>query len=336
MPTSYAIIMVRAAGEQGVDLLEGMALTPQTLEAAEFMSLVDYVELLSRYTAMQDDPEWGFRFGEQLSMTAHGPLGFGAVSAPTVHDGLLFMVRYLPTRASYASARVDEHANALTITIRHDTNMDRFRVRACETLAVVFQSYIETAGASADPMIWRFPYSPPAHHEAYGRWLRGGCYFEEDEFTFEVPRSVSMVPSAFSNEAAYRSTMSQCEALLAELSGDSFETRVRSILTNAIECRALETVPVTDIPTADSLADQLDISRRTLIRRLNDSGTTFQAIRDAVIKAQIEKLVADSDLSLGDIAARLGYSEAANFTRACHRMFGKSPSALRQGINQKR
>lgn len=336
MPTSYAIVMVRAAREQGVDLLDGTAMTAEALESREFMPLGDYVELLSRYTALQDDREWGFRFGAQLSMTAHGPLGFGAVSAPTVRDGLQFLARYLPTRASYATARVEEHTNALTIAIRHDADMEQFRVRACETLAVIFQTYIETVGASAEPITWRFPYPAPAHVEAYGRWLRGGCYFDRDEFALDVPRSVSMVPSAFSNEAAYRSTLSQCEALLAELTGDSFEARVRSILTNAIECRVLETVPVTEIPTTTSLADQLDMSRRTLMRRLNDCGTTFQAIRDEILKAQIEKLVANPDLSLGDIAGRLGYSEPANFTRACMRLFGKSPSMLRKEYDARR
>jgi len=249
-------------------------------------------------------------------------------------DGLLFLARYMPTRASYATATVDERARGLTITIRHSEDMARFRVRACETLAVIFQSYIETAGAAAEPIVWRFPYPAPRHREAYGQWLRGGCYFGSDDFAVDVPRSVTMVPSAFSNETAYRATMSQCEALLDEMTNESLEARVRRILANAIECRVMEAVPVTPVPSADSLADQLDMSRRTLIRRLKQSGTTCQSIRDDVLKSQIRKLVADPSLSFGDIAGRLGYSEAANFTRACTRLFGRSPSSLRAEIGR--
>jgi len=330
MPTSYAIVMVRAARELGFDLLDGLSLTLAALEASEFMAMDDYLVLLDRFTQCQKAPDWGFRFGERLTMSAHGPLGFGAVSAPTVRDGLLFLARYLPTRNGYTRATIEQHGHALHFVIHHDPVMNAFRSRASETLAVIFQSYIETAGASAEPLVWRFPYPPPPHRPAYERWLRGGCYFDATDFRLEVPRSVSMVPSPFRNDAAYRSTMAQCEALMLESSDDTLERKVRGILASAMERRVMESVPITGIPVAEEIAPQLGISRRTLIRRLKDAGTTFQSIRDELMKMHIETLIGDPALALRDIAHRLGYSEAANFTRACHRMFGASPGTLRQ------
>lgn len=334
MPTSYAIVMYRAAMEQGVDLLAELPVAPGDLESSEFMSLDHYLELLARYTALQTDPNWGFRLGEQFSMSAHGPLGFGAISAPTVRDGLIFLARFMPTRASYATTSIESRGNALHILIRHDPLMASFLQRSCETLSVIFQSYIESAGASAQPLIWRFPYPKPDHHELYGRWLHGGCYFHADCLRLEVPGSIGMVPSAFRNDAAYRSTMAQCEALLLEMSEDTIDGKVRGILASYIERRATESVPVTDIPTADEIAGQLQISRRTLIRRLKEAGTTFQSIRDDLLRAQAESLLARQELPLRDVAYRLGYADAANFTRACRRIFGESPRTLRERLMQ--
>lgn len=330
MPTSYAIVMYREALDRGVDLLADLPVGPHELESSEFMSLDHYLELLARYTALQDDPDWGFRLGDQFSMSAHGPVGFGAISAPTVRDGLIFLARYMPTRASYAQTSIELRGKALHILIRHDPVMAPFVRRSCETLSVIFQSYIESAGASAQPLIWRFPYAEPDNHELYGRWLHGGCYFDADALRLEVPGSIGMVPSAFRDDAAYRSTMAQCEALLMEMSEDTLDGKVRGILASHIERRVMESVPVTQIPTAHEIAAQLHVSRRTLIRRLKESGTAFQSIRDDLLKAHIQSLLARPELSLRDVAYRLGYSDGANFTRACNRMFGESPRALRR------
>ncbi|MCB1692623.1 MAG: AraC family transcriptional regulator ligand-binding domain-containing protein [Pseudomonadales bacterium] len=335
MPTSYAIVLYRDALARGHDLLDGLPVSTTDLETAEYMPIEHYFEVLKRYTALQDDPEWGFRLGQQFSMSAHGPVGFGATSAPTIRDGLLFLSRYLPVRTPYARATIEQRGYSLVLRIHHDAELAPFLVRSCETLAAIFQSYIEGAGASAQPLVWRFPYDRPAHEALYTRWIHGGVYFGHDCLQIEVPHSVGMIPSAFRNDAAYRSTMAQCEALLTELSDDTVEAKVRGIMASHIERRMMESVPLTEVPTADDIARQFGISRRTLIRQLKGAGTTFQQIRDALLKTYLESLLRESALPLGDVAYRLGYADAANLTRACRRLFGRSPTELRRTLSER-
>lgn len=332
VPSDYAIVLARLARDQGIDLLDGLQLTLAELETGAYIPLTVYVELLRGYTDMQSAPDWGFELGQRFSVAHHGSLGFGALSAPTVRDGLSFLARYMSTRTSYARASVELKKSAMHITFHHDQIMRPFKQRICETLSIVFQSYVDSAGAPVAPLVWRFPYAEPANAGYYRRWLRCDFVFGARDFRLEVPNSVTMIASAFRNDAAYKSAMAQCEALLVEASTDPMIDKVRAILGSHIERRATESVPLTAIPTEQEIAAQLGVSRRTLIRQFKAVGSHFQFERETMLKRQLEELLVQTDLSLADIGERLGYADAANFSRACKRMYGVSPRELQRRL----
>ena len=298
------------------------------------MPLSRYRLLLERYTESQSEPDWGFRLGQQMSMASHGALGFGAVSAPTIRDGLIFLCRYLPIRASYVRATVEQRGSSLHLLMRHDASMEPFRQRSCETLSLIFQSYIESVGGATTPLVWRFPYPLPHNEASYGLWLQGSFTFDADVFRLEVPGSVAMIASAFRNDAAYQATLAQSEELLSGLSEESTTEKVRAILAARFAQRVEEAVPVTEVPSADEVASQLGLSRRTLIRHLKRAGTSFQVLKEDLIVQHLEAMLASGELPLGEVAHRLGYADGANFTRACKRMFGATPRALRNSSDR--
>ena len=69
--------------------------------------------------------------------------------------------------------------------------------------------------------------------------------------------------------------------------------------------------------------------RRTLTRRLSGAGISFRAITNQTRFEIARQLLEETDISLGQIAAALGYSEASAFTRAFGRWSGQTPSAWR-------
>jgi AraC-like DNA-binding protein len=71
------------------------------------------------------------------------------------------------------------------------------------------------------------------------------------------------------------------------------------------------------------------MSKRTLQRRLAESGTGFSKIADEVRLARAISLVNDPSTKLSDIARELGYSDPANFDRAFRRWTGLSPTGFR-------
>jgi AraC-like DNA-binding protein len=78
-----------------------------------------------------------------------------------------------------------------------------------------------------------------------------------------------------------------------------------------------------------ALAKQMQISERTLKRRLADHGTTFTALRNDVLLQRALRLL-DKALSVSEVAARMGYTDLPNFTRAFRKWTGMTPVAYRE------
>ncbi len=82
--------------------------------------------------------------------------------------------------------------------------------------------------------------------------------------------------------------------------------------------------------TLTQTASAMHLTPRTLIRRLQSDGTSFQAIKDA-----LRRDIAIRDLQAGrksveTIAHDVGFSSAANFHRAFQRWTGSTPSSYRR------
>jgi len=82
------------------------------------------------------------------------------------------------------------------------------------------------------------------------------------------------------------------------------------------------------------LARQLHLSVRTLQRRLGEEGTSFGALVDEVRHQLSCQLVRNADLSLVEVAAKLGFAEFATFSRAFKRWTGVAPGAYRSQFQQ--
>jgi AraC-like DNA-binding protein len=82
-------------------------------------------------------------------------------------------------------------------------------------------------------------------------------------------------------------------------------------------------------PTRERVAKRLKISARTLQRRLNDWGVSFEELVDEYRRDLALRLLRRADHSILEIAYSLGYSDPAHFTRAFKRWTGASPRAYR-------
>ncbi len=81
-------------------------------------------------------------------------------------------------------------------------------------------------------------------------------------------------------------------------------------------------------PTLENVASALDVSPRTLQRRLADNGLTFTQVIDEVRFVSARQLITKHH-KLADVATQLGYADAGSFTRAFERWTGMSPQKYR-------
>lgn len=83
-------------------------------------------------------------------------------------------------------------------------------------------------------------------------------------------------------------------------------------------------------PSIEEIADALHMSSRTLQRRLQDSGWSFQRVLDDARRQLARYYLSNSVLELGEAAYLLGYEDASSFARAFRGWEGIPPKHWRE------
>ena len=82
--------------------------------------------------------------------------------------------------------------------------------------------------------------------------------------------------------------------------------------------------------TADDIARELGMTRRTLVRHLSERKTSFRQVRERVTLQMAKEILGDTNASITEAALQLGFSEPSAFHRSFKRQTGLSPSAYRK------
>jgi AraC-like DNA-binding protein len=83
-------------------------------------------------------------------------------------------------------------------------------------------------------------------------------------------------------------------------------------------------------PTIEEIADELHISSRTLQRRLQDAGSSFQGVLEGARHQLARHYLNNSVLELNEAAYLLGYNDANSFVRAFRAWEGVPPARWRE------
>ena len=78
------------------------------------------------------------------------------------------------------------------------------------------------------------------------------------------------------------------------------------------------------------IADSVNVSERTLRRKLTEEGTSFQEIKDKLRKNMAIYYLSQPDIPISTITNKLGFSEPAAFTRAFKQWTGQTPTLYRE------
>lgn len=85
------------------------------------------------------------------------------------------------------------------------------------------------------------------------------------------------------------------------------------------------------VPSQAGIAAAMGLPLSTFRRRLADTGETFSTLRARALDEAARHALAGTAASINDIAAQLGFSDAASFRRAFRSRHGMSPRQWRQG-----
>lgn len=303
-------------------LLEGLGLSEQGL--AEPQARVDLriaEQVVERARSLSGEPGLGFHLGLQMRISAHGELGVAAMTASTVREALEVAVRYTPLRTAAIGLRLHEHDELAAVVIDEHVPLGSIRDVVVFTLVVgIWQMGNALTGRELHGDA-ELAFDEPSYFHRFADFAPGRTRFSRPANQLVFPRSNLDLPLVMADPASQRVAKEQCERALDVIGREAdLVMRVRAVL--ARDEGGYRSLPET--------AKRLHLSERTLKRRLAEQGLSFSEIVDRHRQERAMLLLRSRDLSIDEIAQRLGYSDAANFSRAFRRWTGTSPRAYRK------
>lgn len=101
--------------------------------------------------------------------------------------------------------------------------------------------------------------------------------------------------------------------------------------TNKVEEKLFKLIPSGEF-SVEEVAAELGLSGRSLQRHLKVEDTSFKEVLQGVQKLMAINYMADSKLTVDDIAYLVGYAEVSSFSRAFKKWTGKTVSQYRKGL----
>ncbi|KHK58142.1 AraC family transcriptional regulator [Burkholderia sp. A9] len=268
------------------------------------------------------EPALGLLVGERLRIGSHGLLGYAMTNSVTPRQALELIERFVQVRTSLVSAKLEivgEHAR-LAFVERHP--LGDIRQPVMEAIVLTIKNLLDYIARGASPASFvALPFDVPDYanlaRDLFGCDVRYGLNWTGLAFQVgDLDR-----PLVSSNARALTEAVRLCQIELANLNRQhALPSRVRRLMFEKVGA----------FPSQQAVAQLLNMTPRTLHRRLADEGTSYRDILESVRHTLAVESVRSGKLSLQEIAFLLGYDSLGNFRRAFIRWEGKSPSEFRR------
>ncbi|MDT8904212.1 AraC family transcriptional regulator [Pseudomonas sp. CCNWLW56] len=270
---------------------------------------------------LSGNPAIGLNMGKIVRPASFHVVGYALMSSRTLLEGFQRLVRYqrIIAESAEASIRQIEGHYGLVLTV-HGDHLPPTRQSTEASLACALSLCNWLTGRTLHPVKVLFqgpePLDPTPYHQAFPAPLMFNAPY--DALIFERADMEAPLPTA--NEAMALLHDRFAGEYLARFSESRVTHKARQAL-----CRLL---PQGE-PKRDVVAQALHLSQRTLQRRLQEEGTSFQHLLDDTRRELAEQYLTQPDMTLLEIAYLLGFADPSNFFRAFRRWFDTTPGEYR-------
>lgn len=321
--------LLELAGELGVAperLCAGFDFTIEDLRRGTLISTRQAWRMVRRALQLTGRPDLGLELGCRENLSHFGLPGFAMSTARTFGEAAQIGLHYQNQSGGLTDARleIDDRFAALIVSSKlHDASVLPFVVE--EVFASVFTIVRILIGNHFQMHSLELAYPAPAYaaryRELFACRVRFGCAHNRCLFEsrwFDAPintRSAAM--------------SAQLHTLL--------EQRAKEKAAPSHTATAMEQLlgrPGNATLTIEQIARTLEISVRTLRRRLSEDGTSFRVISERIRAETALLFLREQGMTVAETSKRLGFSDARAFRRAFKRWLGQAPGEVRQKVRQ--
>lgn len=317
----------RSKGFSPARLLEGSGLALNQLDDpdAELLAAQELRVISNLLTLTGSPDQLGIDLGLRHHFSAYGMWGYGLISSATMRDALTLALRFIPLTFAFTLISYHEEGNLGVLTFGEPDlgrDLTRFLVEGDMAGAAVLLAEIGGPDFRIERLTFRAEPNRKNPRHGKARSVFGATPYygaKMNSLSFDLAYLDRRLPHA--NPI----TATMCEQMCAQL----IERRRARSGTSTI-VRQYLSVPGSSLPDLPAMARIINVSERTLKRRLKEEGTSFRTLLMESRCAVAEELLKDWQLSMADIAFRLGFSDSSTFSQAFKRWHGVAPNVYRK------
>jgi AraC-like DNA-binding protein len=323
-PAAGVVVLARTLQDLGHDpapLLQRCGLPPRLAGTGQAVPVDRELDFIAAALELSGRQDLGLLAGRGHRFPVFGFWGLALAASPTLASAIRLGLQYVDLTHTFLHWNFHRGAGESELVMRPSLPLGELEVffveRDAAAAATLLEDLTGQRGGLASAV---FAYPAPAWADRYPATFGCPVLFRQDRHALRLGAAKLDQPLPGGDPVTAAAAEAQCRRLLDTLApAGGLATRLRRFL--------LEQPG--RLPTQDEAARRLGLSRRSLRRRLADEGTGFRTLVDEVRFGLVAGYLANTPLSLDEIAARTGFSDAANLSHAFRRWTGETPGRWR-------
>jgi len=268
------------------------------------------------------DPCFGLVTVNHWHPTSLHALGFSWLASPSLKEAFDRLQRYIRIVNNAAAVDITKENSFTRIAISSSSLGSASFAAMDATVAVLVHMCRLNYGKELDPakILTPRPEPSPTCCDRLNAFFRAPIEFSSDAVAVYFKNAYLEKHLPASNLDLARANDKVIDEYLAHLDGVSIGVRTKAKIT--------ELLP-SGLVTEDRIASLLNLSVRSMQRKLKEEGASFKELLNQTRQELAEQYIENSRMSINEITYMLGFSDPANFSRAFKRWHGVSPSQYR-------
>ena len=311
---SYGCASENLLAEAGID--EKLLSDPDARVRIEDMS-----RLWKLAVDLTGDACIGLKAASHIRPTTLHALGFALMVSSSMHDAFDRLHRFYRIVSDAIDVWFEYSEDAMAVCLDASDKAEAPSDEAIDMIMATVVSFARTLASDGfDPLRVELMRPRPAKPDAFERFFRSPVRFSAGLNRIYYPIDDMHAPLPTANVEIARGNDQIVIDYLARFD--------KSRIAHQARAKLIELLPRGE-PSIDTLARSMGMSTRSLHRHLRREQAAYRDILDDIRRYLAAQYLKQRHLSITEVAFRLGYSDAGNFTRAFKRWFGLSPKEFR-------
>ncbi|MBB5189206.1 AraC-like DNA-binding protein [Zhongshania antarctica] len=286
-----------------------------------FFPFADFIQLLSISASRLDCSDFGLRLAGNQDQEILGPVAFLALASTDVREIInsvgQFLYHYTP--AITLSLKEGERSYAhLDFTGLENADYEQIIEH---TVGCTYNIISLLTNGLLKPLTVKFRHSMISKENQYQDIFKCPVLFNQHHDAIELDARCLELNLSSKNPALHKLVSNYLSMVEIESDAAPHPAALASHQARHLIKRLLPTGQV----TRDLVSENMNTHGRSLHRKLQSEGYTFDSLVDEIRKDEASKLIKHKDIPMSQIAGALGYSEQSSFNRAFKRWFGMTP-----------